>query len=94
MKIYKNFHMGWAVRYKSELSSTKNQLAKPSCIPGYGYTTNSTCWGGTYSLIFDLNWGKKKSHKKGISMEIRDLQESPQEDENTDSEPKEVVIEK
>ena len=94
VKIYKNFHMGWAVRYKSELSSTKNQLAKPSCIPGYGYTTNSTCWGGTYSLIFDLNWGKKKSHKKGISMEIRDLQVSPQEDENTDSEPKEVVIEK
>ena len=85
--------MGWAVRYKSELSSTKNQLAKPSCIPGYGYTTNSTCWGGTYSLIFDLNWGKKKSHKRGLSIEVRDLQEYPQENENAESTHEEIVTE-
>lgn len=73
VQVYKNFHMGWLVRYKSELSSTKSDYAKPNCIPGYGYTTNSTCWGATYSLIFDLNWGIKKSHKKGISLEVRDL---------------------
>lgn len=83
VKIYKNFHMGWAVRYKSELSSTNNKLAKPSCIPGYGYTTNSTCWGGTYSLIFDLNWGMKKSHKKGVNMELRDIPQKQTEDTNT-----------
>lgn len=71
--IFKNFHMGWAVRYKREIASTKNDLAKPNCIPGYGYTTNATCWGGTYSLIFDLNWGMKKSHKRGVNIEIRDI---------------------
>jgi len=71
--IFKNFHMGWAVRYKREIGSTKNDLAKPNCIPGYGYTTNATCWGGTYSLIFDLNWGMKKSHKRGVNIEIRDV---------------------
>ena len=65
--------MGWAVRYKREIASTKSDYAKPNCIPGYGYTTNTTCWGGTYSLIFDLNWGLKKSHKRGVNVEIRDI---------------------
>lgn len=73
VKIFKNFHMGWAVRYKREIASTKSDFAKPNCIPGYGYTTNATCWGGTYSLIFDLNWGMKKSHKRGVNVEIRDI---------------------
>ena len=73
VKIYKNFHMSWAVRYKRELSSTKSDYSKPSCIPGYGYTTKSNCWGGSYSLIFDLNWGKKKSHKRGVKVEIIDI---------------------
>lgn len=81
VKIYKNFHMGWAIRYKRELSSTKSNYAKPSCIPGYGYTTNSTCWGGTFNLMFDLNWGKKKNQKRSINVEIRDI---PQEEENAD----------
>ncbi len=79
VKMYKNFHMGWAVRYKREFSSTKNDNSKPACIPGYGYTTNTTCWSGTYSLIFDLNWGKKKNRKKGISVSITDI--------NTDNNP-------
>lgn len=73
VKIFKNFHMGWAIRYKMEISSTKSDYAKPACIPGYGYTTDSSCWGGTYSLIFDLNWGLKKSHKRGVNMEIREI---------------------
>lgn len=73
VRIFKNFHMGWSVRYKRELTSTKNEFAKPNCIPGYGYTTNTTCWGATYNLIFDLNWGMKKSHKRGINIEIRDI---------------------
>ncbi|NLV52624.1 MAG: hypothetical protein GXY64_05105 [Bacteroidales bacterium] len=66
VKIMKNFHMGWSVRYKTEIASTKSDYSKPHCIPGYGYTTNSTCWGGTYNLIFDLNWGMKRSHKRGV----------------------------
>lgn len=81
VKIYRNFHMGWSVRYKREISSTKSDYAKPSCIPGYGYTTNSTCWGANYTLIFDLNWGKKKSHKRGINVEIKDI---PQENEEVE----------
>lgn len=59
VKIVSNFHMGWSIRYKSELHSTKSDYSKPYYIPGYGTTVNSSCWGGTYNLIFDLNWGKK-----------------------------------
>jgi hypothetical protein len=79
VQIFKNFHMGWAVRYKREISSTKNDRAKPNCIPGYGYTTDDTCWGATYSLIFDLNWGMKKSHKRGVNIDMIDI---PQKEEN------------
>lgn len=85
VRIFKNFHMGWAVRYKREISSSKSDFAKPSCIPGYGYTTNTTCWGGTYNLIFDLNWGMKKSHKRGINVEIRDIPQQTDALENNQS---------
>lgn len=83
VKVFKNFHMGWLVRYKREFSSTKSKFAKPSYIPGYGSTTDDSCWGGTYSLIFDLNWGLKKSKKKGVYLEIRDINtENPEAQDN------------
>ncbi|MCR5312299.1 MAG: DUF6048 family protein [Bacteroidaceae bacterium] len=63
VKIWGSFHMGWSIRFKRELSSTNNDYAKPYYIPGYGTTVNSSCWGGTYNLIFDLNWGKKPKRK-------------------------------
>ena len=88
VQIYKNFHMGWAVRYKRELASKKNDYSKPNCIPGYGYTTTASCWGGTYSLIFDLNWGMKKSHKRRVNVEIREVipATQPQDTTNTEEE--------
>ena len=63
VQIWQNFHMGWSLRYKSELSSTHSDFSKPYYIPGYGTTVNGSCWGGTYNLIFDLNWGKKSKKK-------------------------------
>ena len=61
VKIYRTFHMGWLVRFKREITSSKNDYAQPYFIPGYGTTTNTTSWGASYHLIFDLNWGKKKT---------------------------------
>lgn len=83
VKVTGNLHMGWLVRYKRELHSTKSDYAKPSCIPGYGKTTDDSCWGGTYSLIFDLNWGLKKSKKKGVIIDVRDISAPENEDANT-----------
>lgn len=63
VKIYGCFHMGWSVRLKFHLASTKNQYSKAYYIPGYGTTTGGSAWSGSYNLIFDLNWGKKKWQK-------------------------------
>ena len=67
VKVWRNFHMGWSVRYKQELHIGQPSYAKPYYIPGYGTTTDTSCWGGTYNLIFDLNWGKKKHAKQSPS---------------------------
>lgn len=59
VKIWSKFHMGWSVRYKKTLKTGQSVYAKPYYVPGYGTTVGESCWGGTYNLIFDLNWGKK-----------------------------------
>lgn len=64
VKIVANFHMGWSIRLKYHLSSTKNDSAKPYYIPGYGTTVSGNTWSGSYNLIFDLNWGKPKKKKQ------------------------------
>ncbi len=69
VKVWRNLHMGWSIRMKKELSTTDNMYSKPHYIPGYGKTTSGTSWGGTYSLIFDVDWGKKKSAKNTITVE-------------------------
>ena len=71
VKLWKKLHMGWAIRYRRELSSTKNIYAKPYYIPGYGTTVNSGTLGFTYSLIFDMNWGMKKMKMKIKNEELR-----------------------
>lgn len=73
VKIWRSFHMGWSVRFKSEMSTKKSLYAKPYYIPGYGTTTGGTVWGGTYNLIFDLNWGKKKGkiNVTPVNVEVR-----------------------
>lgn len=66
VKVWKNLHMGWSARYKKELSIGKSDVGKPYYVPGYGTTVNTSCWGGTYNIIFDLNWGRKKVSKSEV----------------------------
>lgn len=53
-QIWHGFHMGWSVRYKSQIKVGENPCGKPYYIPGYGTTTNSSCWGASYNLIWDI----------------------------------------
>ena len=53
VKIAKGFHMGWSVRYKFRLSEKNSHNSKMWYIPGYGIN-KSTCFGGSYSLIYDI----------------------------------------
>ena len=52
-RIAKGFHMGWSVRYKARISEKRAENSRMWYIPGYGIN-QSTCFGGTYSLIFDI----------------------------------------
>ncbi len=61
VKILPCFHMGWTVRFKTAISKGATDYGTPYYIPGYGTTTSGTCWGATYNLSFDLNWGRKKN---------------------------------
>lgn len=53
-QIWHGFHMGWSVRYKAYVKLDESIYSKPYYIPGYGTTTNSSCWGATYTLIWDV----------------------------------------
>lgn len=51
VKVYKNFCMGWSLRYKSMLNLGKGYNTEPWYIPGFGKNTK-TGFGVSYSLIY------------------------------------------
>ena len=51
--VYKDFYMGFTVRYRSRLSMTKNENSEPYYIPGFG-RGKSTNLGITYNLVYKL----------------------------------------
>lgn len=51
--VYKNFHLGFKVRYHTRLHMTKNENSEPYYIPGYGKGKSSNL-GFTYSIIYKL----------------------------------------
>jgi hypothetical protein len=51
--IYKNFYMGWTVRYKRSMNTSLNEYGVPWYVPGYG-EYDSSCFGLSYSLIYKL----------------------------------------
>lgn len=53
VNVYKNFYMGWSVRYRKRLSVKKDEHSEPWYIPGFG-KNGSTSLGVTYSLIYKL----------------------------------------
>lgn len=53
VKIYKNFCMGWAVRYKKKMSINGSENAAPWYVPGYG-TYGESSFNLNYNLIYNL----------------------------------------
>ena len=53
VKIAKGFHMGWTIRYRFRFTEEQAKNSRMWYIPGYGIN-HSTCFGGTYSLIYDI----------------------------------------
>lgn len=52
-QVYKGFHMGFTVRYRSRLSQKTHENSEPYYIPGFG-KNGSTSLGLTYNLIYKL----------------------------------------
>lgn len=53
VNVYKNFYMGWSLRYRIRMSMKRGEHTEPWYIPGFG-KNNSTNLGVTYSLIYKL----------------------------------------
>lgn len=53
VNVYRNFYMGWSLRYRVRLSTQKTTNTEPWYIPGFG-KNNSTNLGVTYNLIYKL----------------------------------------
>lgn len=61
MQVYKNFYMGWTVRYRLMFSHKKNTYSQPWYIPGFG--TDSSPFGFTYTVGYRFSFGKKMKRK-------------------------------
>lgn len=53
VRIYKRFHMGWAVRYKMRMSIGNAENSVPWYVPGFGKNASSS-FNLTYNLIYNL----------------------------------------
>lgn len=51
--VYKNFHLGFSLRYKSLFSVKKSENSEPWYIPGYG-KNKSSGFGITYNISYKL----------------------------------------
>lgn len=86
VKVWSFIHMGWSVRYKMEIATSKSRYAHPYYIPGYGTTVNGSYWGATYNISFDLNWGKKKPKvSEIIQSAINESQQPPKTESTTET---------
>lgn len=52
-KIWKNFHLGWSIRYKRRIFQKETEIGHPWHVPGYGKNDGHT-FGATFNLIFDI----------------------------------------
>lgn len=73
-KLWSFIRIGWNFRFKVRLHQSANANGEPYYTPGFGKTDSST-FGGTLNLIFDV--GKTTKKKKGIEvtgegLEIKD----------------------
>lgn len=52
-KIWRNFHLGWSLRYRRRLHQKISGPGQAWYVPGFGKNDSGT-FGGTFNLIFEL----------------------------------------
>jgi hypothetical protein len=58
-EVFKNFYMGWAIRAKVLLISDNSYNMDPYAIPGFGKVENGRGLGFSYTLEYQIPFGKK-----------------------------------
>ncbi len=53
VKVWKDFMLGWSIRYKQRFSVKDGDMSTPAYVPGFGANKGST-FGITYSVIYKL----------------------------------------
>ena len=53
VKIWKQFRMGWSVRYKARINVVNSENSNVGYISGFGKNRH-TCFGATYSIIYEI----------------------------------------
>lgn len=56
--VYRNFSVGWAVKYHFIMNESKTEYGKPWYIPGYGTRGGSFTGAFNFSYFFSLDKGK------------------------------------
>jgi len=57
-KVWKQFYMGWSLRFRYKLSASTGEYGDPYYVPGFGKYGSNTI-GVTYHLIYQLPFKKK-----------------------------------
>jgi len=58
-KVWKQFYMGWSLRFRFKMSASTGEYGDPYYVPGYGKYGGSNI-GFTYHLIYQLPFSNKK----------------------------------
>ena len=59
-ELFRNFYAGWSIRGKMLAYSGKPGVMEPYAIPGFGKTGSRLSVGFTYSLEYQIPFGKRK----------------------------------
>lgn len=54
-RLWRFIHLGWSVRWKFRLAQQRTPHGQPYYVPGYGDNSDSSCFGGSFSLLFDIS---------------------------------------
>lgn len=54
-RLWRFIHLGWSVRWKFRLAQRTGVHGQPYYVPGYGDNSDGSCFGGSFSLLFDIS---------------------------------------
>lgn len=71
-RLWRFIHVGWTVRWKYRFAQKSNVYGHAAYVPGFGNNKESSCFGGTVTLLIDISDVKnsKKQKKRPINSKL------------------------